>query len=195
VDARSGTLRRFAASECELQYRQSWFKTAAGRHFVVVRAAFQLRRNPTPNMRYKEVADLLERRELSAPTLRDVREAVIAIRRGKLPDLSRVGTAGSFFKNPVISRAHYDQLASQHPGLPGYPQAGGSMKVPLGWILDRICHLKGIQRGRVGTHPLQALVIVNAGGTAAEVEALADEIARKVKETTAIHIEWEVEKI
>jgi UDP-N-acetylmuramate dehydrogenase len=188
-------VRRFSRGECEFGYRRSFFKTSEGRNFVITRAAFALNQRGPLNTQYKDVRDRLAAQNITAPTLAQVREAVIAIRRCKLPDLSRIGTAGSFFKNPLIPHAEYEALAARYPGLPGHDEGNSLVKVPLGWVLDKVCGLKGIRRGRVGTHSEQALVIVNEGGTAAEVERFATELVQAVKEKTGIDIEWEVEKV
>jgi UDP-N-acetylmuramate dehydrogenase len=104
-----------------------------------------------------------------------------------------LGTAGSFFKNPTITRAAYEALVARHPELPGYVQEDGSVKVPLGWILDKLCALRGYRAGTLGCYQGQALVVVNYGGaTAAQVRAFAEEIAARVFAVTGITIEWEV---
>jgi UDP-N-acetylmuramate dehydrogenase len=195
MDLRSGTVRRFAAEECEFGYRRSFFKTAAGRAFAVTRAAFGLKPDGVLNTQYKDVREFFVSRQVTSPTLADLRQAVVSIRRAKMPDLAQVGTAGSFFKNPVISREAYEALARRHPGLPAHDEGQGRVKVPLGWILDKVCGLKGVRQGRVGTHSEQALVIVNEGGTAAEVEAFANQAARRVLDATGISVEWEVERL
>ena len=195
LDARTGAIRRLTVAECAFAYRRSFFKTPEGRGLIVLRAAFALSRHGAVNTRYKDVKEYFSAPGSAAPTLGGVREAVIAIRRRKLPDVARIGTAGSFFKNPVVTRAQYAALAARHPGLPGHDEGRGFVKVPLGWILDKICGLKGARRGRVGTHSEQALVIVNDGGTAAEVAALAEEIAQSVKTKTGLDVEWEVETL
>jgi UDP-N-acetylmuramate dehydrogenase len=195
LDAQTGTCRRFTANECAFAYRDSFFKSVQGRRFIVTRAAFLLRRDTALNTGYRDVKEFLRARGNRNPSLRDVRDAVIAIRRSKLPDVAQTGTAGSFFKNPVVTRSDHEALKARYPGLPGYPEGEDRVKVPLGWILDKVCGLKGARWGRVGTHAGQALVIVNDGGTATEIEAVASAIARSVKEKTAITIEWEVEKI
>lgn len=195
LDLRSGVTRRFSRQECGFAYRWSYFKTSAGRGLVVVRAAFSLPRNGVLNTHYKDVADYLGARGLTTPTLASVREAVMAIRQRKLPDPAHVGTAGSFFKNPVIPRAQYKALAARQPGLPGHAEGDGRVKVPLGWILDKMCALKGVRHGHVGTHREQALVVVNEGGTAAEIEAFAQLVVQRVKEATDIDVEWEVERM
>lgn len=195
LDRRTGMVRRFFREECEFGYRRSFFKTPEGRHFIVVRAAFVLQSEGNLKTVYPDLADYLAARGISSPTLAMVREAVISIRRRKLPDTSRIGTAGSFFKNPVVSRAEYQALAGRHPGLPGYDEGGDRVKVPLGWILDKVCGVKGIRAGHVGTHPEQALVIVNEGGTATEVEVFADHLAQAVHSQTGLTVEWEVERL
>lgn len=195
LDLNRGTTRRFAAAECGFAYRSSFFKTARGRHFLVTRAAFALRRPAVVNTRYRDLAEYFAERGVATPTVAAVREAVVAIRRRKLPDVAVVGTAGSFFKNPVIARRDYEALVARFPGLPAYEEGRGRVKIPLGWILDKVCGLKGVRRGRVGTHPTQALVIVNEGGTAVEIECLAREMAACVRERTGLVVEWEVEKL
>ncbi|WCJ61230.1 hypothetical protein NXS98_08945 [Fontisphaera persica] len=106
-----------------------------------------------------------------------------------------MATAGSFFKNPILPRAQFAALAARFPGPPGHDEGDGRMKVPLGWILDKVCGLKGVQRGRVGTHEQQALVLVSRGASAAEIEGFARHIAEVVRTATGIDIEWEVERL
>jgi UDP-N-acetylmuramate dehydrogenase len=195
IDVQTREVRRFTLPECEFGYRWSFFKAAPGRNYVVTRAAFALRKDGRPNLVYQELAQHLASKSEAEPTLREVREAVVTIRRRKLPDVEQVGTAGSFFKNPRVTRQGYEVLVRRYPVLPGHPEADGRIKLPLGWILDKVCGLKGFRQGRVGTHPEQALVIVNEGGTADEVEALANHIAGEVRLATGLEIEWEVERL
>ncbi len=195
LDMQTSLLRRFGAEECQFEYRHSFFKTPAGRRFVVTRAAFALRRDGLLNTRYHDVREFFSARHMSAPGLAEMRQAVVAIRRRKMPDLQRVGTAGSFFKNPVIERSQFEALARRYPGLPGHDDGNGRIKVPLGWIMDKVCGLRGVRQGRVGTHSEQALVVINEGGTAAEVKAFAEDAARQVLEKTGLSVEWEVERL
>lgn len=195
LDRNTGEIRRFPRAACAFAYRDSFFKSPEGRHYIVVRAAFRLRQQGQLNPHYRDVSDYLSARQITAPTLADMRAAVVDIRRRKLPDLAHVGTAGSFFKNPIISRPAYDVLTAQYPGLPGHVQPDGLVKVPLGWILDKICGLRGARVGRVGTHNEQALVVVSNGATTAEISAFARQIAGDVKARTGIDIVWEVERL
>ena len=195
LDMRTGAVRRWTRAEGQFGYRQSFFKSREGRSLIVTRSAFTLRRSGAINIKYRDVQEYFTTRAIARPMLAEVREAVCAIRRRKLPDLARFGTAGSFFKNPVIPRAMYEALAARHPGLPGHDEGNQRVKVPLGWILDKVCGLKGARRGRVGTHAEQALVIVSDGGTAAEVEAFARELTGAIKDKTGLDVEWEVERM
>ncbi len=131
---------------------------------------------------------------IPAPTLRQVRNAVVEVRRGKLPDCRLWGTAGSFFKNPVVPRQTFDKLKQEHPGLPGHPEPDGRIKLPLGWILDKVCKVRGFALGKVSTYEKQALVVVaQLGASAADVVKLTTELRRRVQEATGLAIEAEVE--
>jgi UDP-N-acetylmuramate dehydrogenase len=195
LDTRTGAVRRFDREACDFGYRRSFFKTPEGRKFIVLRAAFGLRPAGALNLSYQDLREHFARLGINTPTLPQTRAAVIAIRQRKLPDIAQVGTAGSFFKNPVIPEAQYAALKARYPGLPGHEDGQGRRKVPLGWILDKVCSLKGVRHGKVGTHDQQALVIVNHGGTAAEIEAVAEGMAEAVRSATGIEIEWEVERL
>ena len=129
----------------------------------------------------------------SKPSIHEVRDAVITIRKTKLPDLKKVGTAGSFFKNPIISKEKFAELKEKYPELPSFAEPDGRVKIPLAWIIDKICGFKGKKLGKVGIHETQALVLVNhSDASFEEVEKLAKEIEKSVKEKTGIDIEREV---
>lgn len=183
-------VRTFTHAECDFGYRDSWFKTAAGRAWVVTQVTFQLSTEPTPELSYR---DLHERFADATPQLADIRQAVVEIRAAKFPDWHTVGTAGSFFKNPIVSAAQYTQLQQAYPDLPGYPLAGERVKVALGWLLDKACALRGHYQGPVGCYESQALVLVQTGGaTATEITRFAHFVAEEVFAKTGITIEWEV---
>jgi UDP-N-acetylmuramate dehydrogenase len=168
-----------------------------------------LRRNGLPLIGYKDLERYFAGRA-GMPSLREVRDAIIAIRAKKFPDLSKTGTAGSFFKNVVISRTEHEELLKQYPMMPSFPiGAPGDaqdiaqdqlekrmVKVPTAWIMDNICGFKGVRRGDVGVYENQAIVLVNFGnGTAQEIRTLADEMMASVKRKTGITIFPEVEFI
>ncbi len=182
--------RTFTNTECQFGYRDSWFKSEAGRAWVITGVTFALSATPKPNLSYR---DLTERFSGSTPTVEEVRAAVIAIRSQKFPDWHTVGTAGSFFKNPIISQTHFAKLQARYPELPGFPTDSCGVKVPLGWILDKVCHLRGVSDGPVGTYQGQALVLVNTGdASATNVTRFAKKIVAAVHAATDITIDWEV---
>ncbi len=129
---------------------------------------------------------------MSAITQHAVRDAVIAIRSQKFPDWHTVGTAGSFFKNPIIEEEVFTVLKERYPGIPGFPHRG-KVKVSLGWILDHVLHLKGYREGNVGLYEAQALVLVTYGETTGEdIVAFSDGVIRKIFDATHIIVEREV---
>jgi len=129
----------------------------------------------------------------SALSIKAISDAVIRIRRSKLPDPAEIGNAGSFFKNPEIQLAHFQQLQQQYPDMPGYPLANtGRVKVPAGWLIER-CGWKGYRKGDAGVHQKQALVLVNYGdAVGSEILALAHEVQQSVGDTFGIVIKPEV---
>lgn len=179
--------------ECLFSYRESMFKKEKGR-YIITRVDFLLDSNGSVNTSYKDVSEYFAHKKNTTPTLKDVREAVIDIRWGKLPDWKLWGTAGSFFKNPIISANDFMRLKQMYPELPGYPEPNGRIKVSLGWILDKVCDAKGMCKGNACVYEKQALVLVSKpGATSEEVVALAQELMACVKEKTGIIIEGEVE--
>ncbi|MCX8157849.1 MAG: UDP-N-acetylmuramate dehydrogenase [Verrucomicrobiae bacterium] len=192
VHLHDGRLARLSLSDCQMAYRHSFFKTPAGRAWVVMRASFLLQKAGPPRVVYPEVRARLSHPH---PTLAEVRQTVIQIRQSKLPDWKTVGTAGSFFKNLLLPAAEFQRLRSRYPDLPAYPEGEGCIKVPLGYILDKICGLRGWGRGKVRLHERQALVLINEGGTAADIVLLAREIEERVRAITGLAIAWEVEPL
>ncbi len=184
------TYRVLQNTDCEFSYRNSIFKHTKGSHLVVTDVTFTLTKNPTPNIAYKDLALAFENTE--TPTLEEIRTAVLSIRAGKFPDWKIIGTAGSFFKNPFISKADYEQLTLIYPDLPGY-FVNDSVKIPLGWILDKVLDLKGYRVGNVGLYEKQALVVVNYGrATSEEIISFGDSIIQKIFDATSIRVEREV---
>lgn len=191
IDSTSGEARRIMRDEAEFEYRSSFFKKH--RELIVVRVALSLKKQSHPNTTY---ADIARAQASGTPLVTpiDVVRVVRAIRAGKFPDLSKEGTAGSFFKNPLLSSEHAEKLGEQFSGLPMFPQADGRVKVSLAWILDHVLSLKGYARSHVRLYENQPLVVVaHFGARAAEVDALASEVSERVFEATGITIEREVE--
>lgn len=189
-DLHEGAAVRLTNAECQFAYRSSRFKEEPQR-FIILRAALSLVPGGAPNITYRDVA---ARFEGEAPSLEDVRRAVMEIRAGKLPDVRLVGTAGSFFKNPVVPNAQAQALSKAYPGLPVFPSGdNATSKVSLAWLFDHALGLNGKKQGAVGTYEKQPLVIVAEKGARAEdVRAFASGIQARAKETLGITIEPEV---
>jgi UDP-N-acetylmuramate dehydrogenase len=190
VELASGETLVFRAADCGFAYRDSVFKREPGR-WLVAAVRFSLPKAWQPVTRYAEVAGELRARGVGAPTALEVSDAVIAIRRRKLPDPAEIGNAGSFFKNPVVDAATFDRLAARHPALPHYRQAGGGVKLAAGWLIEQ-AGWKGRGLGAVGSFERQALVLVNRGGaTGAEVVRLAAAIRDDVAARFGVALEVE----
>ena len=175
---------------CAFGYRESVFKHALRGRVVITAVTFRLSRRPRPDLGY---GDLLRETEArGGATLRNIREAVCAIRRSKLPDTAVLGNAGSFFKNPVVEAAVAERLRTDYPALPLYPAAEGRMKLAAGWLIEQ-AGMKGHRLGCVGVHDRQALVLVNYGGaTGGEVLALAHKVQEAVRAKFGVEIAAEV---
>lgn len=192
-DMDSDTFKELTTAECAFGYRDSLFKTQEGKRYVITSVQYELSTIPHPQISYRDLRNVFGD---TAPSLSEIRDAVIQIRSKKFPDWHTVGTAGSFFKNPIVMREKYAALKEQYPELPGFELADGSVKLPLAWVLDTVLHLKGVHDGEVGTYHGQALVIVNNGNAdAKQIENFANSIVAKVHDILGVHIEWEVTKI
>lgn len=206
-DSKNLEMRRLQKDECRFGYRESVFKKPEGKHFIITRVALRLKNKSEPNIRYKDLRTYFSEKGIAHPSLLEMRRAVLEIRAKKFPDLRQFGTAGSFFKNPIIPQAQFDELKKKYPDLPGFElrvsaQGGSSsggkdkglrIKIPLAWVLDNICGLKGMTKNKTGLFERQSIVLINFGGaTEQEVSAFALTVARRVKEMTGIEIELEV---
>ena len=189
---KTGNLLTLDAAHCGFGYRESVFKHDLKGRVIITAIEIRLSHTPRPKLGYGDVEREVEAR--GGVTLRNIREAICAIRRAKLPDPKVTGNAGSFFKNPVVDECVARQLQAQWPDMPVYPAAGcaGKVKLAAGWLIDKT-GLKGYKRGRVGVHERQALVLVNLGGaTGGEVIDFAHTVQMRVHEKFGIEIDTEV---
>jgi UDP-N-acetylmuramate dehydrogenase len=187
VEVATGATRRFSAEDCAFGYRDSFFKQEGRGKYIITSIELTLtRKDHKLSTGYGAIKGELDSRGISDPTPGDVAEAVIAIRRSKLPDPRVLGNSGSFFKNPVLSAREYDALKVRFPELPGYRQAGEQVKVPAGWLIEK-CGFKGYRDGDAGVHEKQALVLVNYGAASgAEILKLSRLIQQTVRETFGV---------
>ncbi|GGG55011.1 UDP-N-acetylmuramate dehydrogenase [Hymenobacter glacieicola] len=192
LEISTGQVRTFSAAECGFGYRESVFKGPLKNQFIVTGVVLRLQRQARPNVSYGAIKTTLEDLGIGGePTPREVSEAVMHIRRSKLPDPAQIGNAGSFFKNPEVSQLKYDELKAHFPELPGYPVPGG-VKVPAAWLIEQ-CGWKGQRRGAHGVHDKQALVLVNHGGAQGQdIRELAHDIIASVREKFGIELHPEV---
>lgn len=176
--------------ECVFGYRDSRFKREPG--LIITSVTFQLEKDGAPQLQYKDLREQVEN-GVSMQTPKEIAQAVRSVRSHKFPDMRVYGTAGSFFKNPTISTQQYEQLLSQYPGLPGFPQEKG-VKIPLAWILDHVLHLNDFAMGRASLFKRQPLVLVTEpGATSVDVERIAEHVSDLVHRSTNILIEREVQ--
>lgn len=192
LDTDTLTLNTLNNQACGFSYRYSIFKNK--KKYIITAVSFSLQLNGELDLAYQDVTNYFKDQKIAKPTLVQVRQAILAIRSAKMPSLADFGLAGSFFKNPIITKEKYQQLLTQFPDLPHFPVDDLKVKIPLAWILDKVCQLKGYRENNVGLYQNQPLVLVNYGGaTANEIKNFSEKIKKIVKQKTEIKIETEVE--
>lgn len=192
MEIETGTLTSFSTEECKFGYRYSIFKGELRNKYIIVSVTFKLKKVSEFILNYGALQETIKASGNKEVTIKAVSEAVIHIRKSKLPDPKIIGNAGSFFKNPTISKRHYKQLKNEYPEMPGYPVDDENVKVPAGWLIEK-CGWKGKRFGDAGVHALQALVLVNyKDAKGHEILNLAMQIQESVKEKFNIEITPEV---
>ena len=182
----------FTKSDCEFGYRESVFKGKFKDQFVILNVTYQLRKKPRFNTSYGAIEQELERMGVKALSIKAISDAVINIRTSKLPDPKEIGNAGSFFKNPSVSAAVFENLKGAFENIVGYHNADGTVKLAAGWLIEQ-CGWKGYRKGDTGCHAKQALVLVNYGhADGNEIYNLSEDILQSVKEKFGITLEREV---
>ncbi|MFY8064935.1 MAG: UDP-N-acetylmuramate dehydrogenase [Flavobacterium sp.] len=189
-------MKTFNKEDCHFGYRESIFKNEAKDQFIITSVVFKLtKRNHKINTSYGDITKELEKQNVTTPTLKDVSNAVIAIRQSKLPDPKVLGNSGSFFKNPIVPKEQYEKAHALHPEMPYYVVSETEVKVPAGWLIEK-AGFKGKRFGDAGIHKNQALVLVNYGNaTGQEILAVSRDIQSTVLKEFGIAIEAEVNVI
>ncbi|CAE6734518.1 UDP-N-acetylmuramate dehydrogenase [Paraburkholderia nemoris] len=194
VELETGAVVELDAKACRFGYRDSFFKREGRDRFVITSVTFRLPKVWQPRAGYADIARELAaggHADAAAPSAQAIFDAVVAVRRAKLPDPLQLGNAGSFFKNPVVEAAQFEALKVKEPELVSYPQPDGRVKLAAGWLIDR-CGWKGRAMGAAAVHERQALVLVNRGGASgAEVLALAKAVQRDVLARFGVELEAE----
>jgi UDP-N-acetylmuramate dehydrogenase len=182
---------QMSVAECGFGYRDSVFKRQHPARRIVLSVTLALPKRWQPVLGYAELDRELKAHSNQAPSAADIFEAVCAIRRRKLPDPSQLGNAGSFFKNPVVTREQQAELIGRFPSLVSYALSGGRFKLAAAWLIEA-CGMKGASRGRAAVYERQALVLVNRGGaTGREILDLAREVQMRVAEKFGVILEPE----
>ncbi|MDH6307040.1 UDP-N-acetylmuramate dehydrogenase [Parabacteroides sp. PF5-5] len=184
--------RIFTQDECEYAYRHSYFKNEDHDPYIVTHIRIRLSKNPVYTLQYGNLKEMFAEGEIS---LAGVRDAVIGIRKQKLPDPEVIGNAGSFFMNPLISMQQYDKLKKQYPDLPSYPAGEQTVKIPAAWLIEQ-CGFKGKAHGQVGVYEKQALILTNLGdATGHEIALVAESIRAAVSDRFGVELMPEVKYI
>lgn len=188
------TVRTFTNEACKFGYRESVFKNELKGQYIIVSVTYKLAKKPQLKTGYGAIEKELKSQGIEHPTIKDVSNAVIAIRSSKLPDPAVIGNAGSFFKNPEVAVAIYEGIKEKFPTLVAYDTPKGMKKLAAGWLIEQ-AGWKGKRLGDAGVHKLQALVLVNYGdASGAEIVDLSTKVIASVKEKFGVELEREVNR-
>lgn len=182
----------FKLTDCHFGYRESVFKHEFKGKYVITSVTFKLNKIAVYKVAYGDIQKTLEEMGVKELSIKAVSDAVISIRKSKLPDPAEIGNSGSFFKNPEIPKTQYDTLKAQFENIPSYPINESTVKVPAGWLIEQ-AGWKGFRDGQIGVHARQALVLVNyGGGTGEQIKALSQKVQASVFEKFGIKLSAEV---
>jgi len=189
---KDNTIKTFTCAECEFDYRESVFKTKYKDQFIILNVTYKLRKIPRFNTSYGAITQELERMGIKELSIKSISQAIIHIRNSKLPDPKIIGNAGSFFQNPIITAAHWQELKQTYTDLYAHKINGHQYKVAAGWLIEK-CGWKGYRKNDAGCNPLQALVLVNYGhATGQEILDLSEEITQSINNKFHILLKKEV---
>lgn len=192
-DLQQNRFQTFSNADCQFGYRDSIFKNQYKGRFFITAVIFKLSKKPVFNIEYGGIRKELETMGIKELSTKAISDAVIQIRRSKLPDPAIVGNAGSFFKNPVIGEEQFHQLKNHFSDMPFYETGIEQYKIPAAWLIEQ-CGWKGFREGQIGVHPRQALVLVNyGGGNGQKIYELSQRIISSVNEKFGIQLEREVQ--
>lgn len=193
LNRNTGQKEVFNLDDCHFGYRESVFKNELKNQYVILSVRVRLtKRQHELKLDYGSISEVLQQQGVKNPSIRQVAQAVIAIRQSKLPDPKILGNSGSFFKNPIVSEAEVNRLQGLYPDLPSYQAGNHLKKIPAGWLIQHAGY-KGYRQGDAGVHENQALVLVNYGeATGLEIKELAQTIQDKVFHDFGIKLTPEV---
>jgi len=188
----SGEIHSFDKEACEFGYRESVFKRRLKNQYVITSVTYKLTKQHSINSSYGAIESELEKMGVTHPTIKDISNAVIAIRSSKLPNPAEIGNAGSFFKNPIVTKETLDNIQANYENVPNYPAPNGKVKLAAGWLIDQ-AGWKGKTFGNFGVHKMQALVLVNySDAKGSEIYNLSSEIITDIHARYGVKLEREV---
>lgn len=191
-DIHDKTIRKFNKEQCRFGYRESIFKREAKDKYVIISVTYKLRKSPMYNTSYGAIEAELEKMGVKELSVGAISQAVCNIRNSKLPNPREIGNAGSFFKNPEVSKSKQEELLKAYPNMVSYSLENGNVKLAAGWLIEQ-SGLKGIRIGDTGVHKNQALVLVNYGNAKGqEIYDLSQKVLDTVKEKFGVELEREV---
>lgn len=191
-EIKSGKVRTFGHEECQFGYRESVFKRALKDQFIILSVSFKLSKAHQINSSYGAINSELERMGIQNPTIKDISNAVIAIRFSKLPNPKEIGNAGSFFKNPVVDTSVLEKIQLKYDNVPNYPAENGKVKLAAGWLIEQ-AGWKGKTISTYGVHKNQALVLVNyADSKGSDIYDLSTQIIDDISSKFGVELEREV---
>jgi len=193
INIENQEMKTFTKEECHFGYRESVFKNEVKDQYIIVSVVYKLtKQNHKINTSYGDITAELAKNNITSPTLKDVSNAVIAIRKSKLPDPAELGNSGSFFKNPILLKTDFEPIHQKFSEMRFFDVSETEVKVPAGWLIEQ-AGLKGKRFGDAGIHINQALVLVNYGGaTGQEILDVSKTVQETVFNKFGIHIEAEV---
>ena len=192
INIADNTIHTFNKASCKFGYRESVFKQELKNQFIIISVTYKLLKTPIFNTQYGAIEKELEEMGVKELSIKSISKAVCNIRSSKLPNPKEIGNAGSFFKNPEISRNKYEILKNKFPSIVGYDLENGNVKLAAAWLIEQ-CGWKGKTFGDAGVHKLQALVLVNYGNAIGkEIYDLSQKILESVFTKYEIILEREV---
>ena len=188
----TGNLKTFSHADCKFGYRESVFKRELKDQYIIVSVTFRLSKNHQINSSYGVIEEELKKHSISHPTIRDISNAVIAIRSSKLPNPKEIGNAGSFFKNPIVAMSVLEEIKTNYDNVPSYPAGENKVKLAAGWLIEK-AGWKGKTFSTYGVHKNQALVLVNYSDTKSiDILGLSEQIITDIENKFNVMLEREV---
>ena len=191
-DLNDREIKKLSNQDCQFSYRNSIFKTALKNQFLITEVIFKLSKKGKLNLNYGSINDELKKQNIIEPNLSELSNTIRNIRNSKIPDIQEIGNAGSFFKNPIISKDQFLELTIKFPNIVSYPVDENSVKIAAGWLIEN-ANLKSFHIGGAAVHDKQALVLINSNNASGnDVVRLSKYIQSQIQNKYQITLDTEV---